>query len=1239
MHKKIISLLLVCSFLLSLTACQFLKPKGEPDFSAADVTTSAPGDTTVPDGVTVVAKEDLKNFKLVYSNDIGSMTAVTKLLNQIKSMYGEMIISTSDVVVDSIETMREWEHEILVGVTNREESVSFGESMRNYDYGYGYLNGKVIIYAKNEVFLESAVNSFILNVMMKNKDDGIFYRSDCETKVLYGYKVKKLTVNGADIRDYEIFYPENSTLFEKEMAQSLQSSIQEFTGWILPIKKDSEARGKANAIHMGKTQYAEALATAQPAENEGIICSNGTDVVVYGNNMTGVTNATKKLYSMFFDVDTAGTENNVTINETVRVEAPSTYSTMSFNVYGGDVTVLRKENIVNNILRYLPDTVGIQEFSPAWKTELINKLSDYYEFVGAEVENGVLSQNIEGVPIMYAKEKFNLIESGTHWLTETPTQPSKLPGVAYYRAYTWVLLEDKKTGEQFLHLNTHLDIGGDEYRYEEVRLLMEFLRGYNDVPVVVTGDMNTPLTSAAMKLFKAYGLEDASVFSSEKIEKPPTSLIDWILVSTDCIKMTAHDIDEMLYNGVFPSDHRAFYAEFVLELPENGVIDHSWYVEHNTYPDEWVDISYSPVDPDLSAPIYVSELDRNENGHIEIPAGATEIEIDGVTYRVIRTVEEMNTLAGAGNITENIILANDLDYTGKTFTKIILKNSIFDGNGFAIYGYEMDPTKAVGTFGYAGTTLTIRNLTLGQAGNPVIVGTEASPKSGNLGILAEYLKIPVTLDNVHIYGSIYSNGTSQIGGFTSDMAGGGSAKNCSFTGTIISAAENGANVGGIFANVNGKDFEMKNVTVDAMISTSSGVSAGAARGGIVGKKTSDITLTMTDCVFKGTINGKTRGYFGGLVGWHALGTLKMTDCESYAVINTNGGYVGGLVGYQSGGTLDVIGCENHGLIEITSGLRIGGFIGYIKTTDKTTLKNCVNNGSISSGNTAAGFVSLVGDGADITIDNCLNMGAISGSKGSAGIISEISAGNCTITGCTNIGALSSQTGTAGIVYKSSATALTLKDCISYATQEGDGVKYPIIGETNTAPTVENLLAIENAAYETSPIAYETLTLEEALQSINANLKDSFGAFILNSNGNGIVLATPRFVAIQQATTEEKAGTVRLVGSVAGNTQRYLAVGFEIVVSGSDPVRKQTTLLNRSLNVIKNGNKTKLNASDFGGTFVYTVDLEDLIPAEGTFSISVCAYALDLDGETVYYDTPYLVTFTDGNVVSAVMDTI
>lgn len=96
--------------------------------------------------------------------------------------------------------------------------------------------------------------------------------------------------------------------------------------------------------------------------------------------------------------------------------------------------------------------------------------------------------------IFYLKEKYELLESNTFWLTDTPETESKHPDAACYRICSYVVLKNKATEKIFAHFNTHFDhvseaaqaLGG-ELVAQKAKDLMGI---YGNIPVVITGDFN-----------------------------------------------------------------------------------------------------------------------------------------------------------------------------------------------------------------------------------------------------------------------------------------------------------------------------------------------------------------------------------------------------------------------------------------------------------------------------------------------------------------------------------------------------------------------------------------------------------------------------------------------------------------------------------------------------------------------------------------------------------------------------
>lgn len=580
--NRLIGLFLAIVFVLSFTACGLFtpQPNEEPMESGSETSSNTNTEDVSPpgvdDGIVVFAKSDVKNFKIAYSSELGkeAYAEVQTLAARINSAYDVTITVTSDFIMSNNEQMKEWEHEILIGPTNREESTIFAKDFREDDYGYGYLDGKIVIGGGNSAAVKNAIAMFTVDVIIGHSSGDVFYQSDWTKLEKKTYAVEKLTLNGASINAYEIIYKADSDLFEKEMASRLQSVIAEQMGYVLPIKSDAETQTAEKAFLIGKTKFSTNLSSDALNANEGCVLGTGTNVVAYGDDVQGVVNSSKLLTDLLFDSASTEKEREITIEDALIFDGADTFSVMTHNLMVGDVPAERIARAMALIYKYMPDTLGVQEAKAIWMTSLKENLSDYYAFVGEGREGGTKG---EYTAILYAKAKYNLIESGTKWLTETPDEVSKLPESTYYRIFTWALLEDKETGVRYLHVNTHLD--GDNVRIKQVKCLMQFLKDYNDVAIVLTGDMNAPLLTDEMKYIQQQGFATKSDF--RELDDLPLygrgyHIVDWIFVTSDCMTLTNYVTDDNFFNGGYASDHCSYYAEFTVRYPTEGTLDHGW---------------------------------------------------------------------------------------------------------------------------------------------------------------------------------------------------------------------------------------------------------------------------------------------------------------------------------------------------------------------------------------------------------------------------------------------------------------------------------------------------------------------------------------------------------------------------------------------------------------------------------------------------------------------------------------
>jgi endonuclease/exonuclease/phosphatase family metal-dependent hydrolase len=117
--------------------------------------------------------------------------------------------------------------------------------------------------------------------------------------------------------------------------------------------------------------------------------------------------------------------------------------------------------------------------------------------------------------VLYRKDRFQELKSGTFWLSETPEKVSKGWDAALERIATWVVLKDKNTGKEFIFMNTHFDHRGKQARIESAKLLKskasELAKG---LQLILTGDFNLPPESEGIQtIIKADG-ENTLVNSS-----------------------------------------------------------------------------------------------------------------------------------------------------------------------------------------------------------------------------------------------------------------------------------------------------------------------------------------------------------------------------------------------------------------------------------------------------------------------------------------------------------------------------------------------------------------------------------------------------------------------------------------------------------------------------------------------------------------------------------------------------
>jgi endonuclease/exonuclease/phosphatase family metal-dependent hydrolase len=225
--------------------------------------------------------------------------------------------------------------------------------------------------------------------------------------------------------------------------------------------------------------------------------------------------------------------------------------------------------------KYAPDTIGFQEATTYWMGLLKQRLGDRYGYVGVGRN---ADHSGEASPVFYLKSKFELIDSGTRWMTSTPdVSGSKIPESSLPRVYSYAVLKVIATGQTFVHVNTHLEHTSEEAREIQARYLVEFLERYRTTGVayIVTGDFNCERGAGSYTTMVNAGLSD-SLNVAEKKEPGTTYhgygktslLIDHIFISgsvtVDFYRACTETFSSENGGVAYPSDHNPVIIDYVI---------------------------------------------------------------------------------------------------------------------------------------------------------------------------------------------------------------------------------------------------------------------------------------------------------------------------------------------------------------------------------------------------------------------------------------------------------------------------------------------------------------------------------------------------------------------------------------------------------------------------------------------------------------------------------------------------
>lgn len=543
---------------------------GQEDSTPTDSGSGTP-EPPKSEGISI---EELAKFSIVRPS--GASTAIVDAMRdlqaKIKEVYGVELKVGDDFYREGDPMFPMGEFEIVLGASDRPETKEFLSEMRYNDYGYRLSGGRLVITGHTDDTVLKAVEKFTADFLSAKRDDGKFFTG--EPYVFADkYACDGMTLNGAPIKDYTIIY-KKSFSGGKTAAEALYWSVIDASGYVLDVVTNVP-EGDGKLIEIGdapsvtadmKTARDNFIASSAEASNPNkyYLAATEKGIWISADGLAGLCAAVQKLMA---SAKTEGALTAVSV-EGERVGTfgdEEKFTVMSFNILTTKPDEARVDQVVTMILNNMPDTVGLQEASPYWMSCLkASDLMKYYDCVGVGRNGG---NEGEYSAIFYKKDKFKLIDSGTKWLSSTPDTPNtKYDDSSYPRIMTYAVLEDKATGKQILHINTHLEHTKSAPREKQIKVLMKEAAKLGRYPTVVTGDFNDQRNSGVYNTITGKGYLDAALTAEKPdsgITFPKSSkVLDYVFYTPNAVYAKSFRVCSDKINGSYPSDHYPVFCEY-----------------------------------------------------------------------------------------------------------------------------------------------------------------------------------------------------------------------------------------------------------------------------------------------------------------------------------------------------------------------------------------------------------------------------------------------------------------------------------------------------------------------------------------------------------------------------------------------------------------------------------------------------------------------------------------------------
>ena len=376
------------------------------------------------------------------------------------------------------------------------------------------------------------------------------------------------TVYKQDLKSYSLVIPASLSANLKAIAENLAETLG--TAWKFDMKVVADTAKESDfEILLGETNRTEtATFKAKIGDGEcgyGVV---GHKIVILGSEDV----YTEKAVSIFLSLVVFATrsiavkymdnklENIVSVKDMISV--------MSFNLRVGH-SVSMQGSASKLIKTYMPDLIGVQEADGEWMGALTGRMGkNGYAAVGIGRDTDGKG---ERTAIFYRTDKLELIDSTTMWLTDTPTEVSRVEGSECNRIVTVAIFKRLSDGKEFAYANTHLDHSKESVRELQMRYLDQHIKSFTELPFMLTGDFNCSRSSSTYKIAtEEFGYENCSVLAPNARNRANATFVAGGIIDY-CFRSAGAPFDPYLYavctetkNGNVISDHYPLF--FLVEM-------------------------------------------------------------------------------------------------------------------------------------------------------------------------------------------------------------------------------------------------------------------------------------------------------------------------------------------------------------------------------------------------------------------------------------------------------------------------------------------------------------------------------------------------------------------------------------------------------------------------------------------------------------------------------------------------